>query len=66
MLDQRFFKSGNTDTILRQTIKNQYHNGISFQKVNIFRFNSESFRYLVTQKCFVNYSEFLKQGYMRS
>jgi hypothetical protein len=61
-----FFAPGNTGPLLRKMLKQEHHEGISFQKENTFCFDSESFRYLAARKCGVNFDEFQIQECIKS
>ena len=61
-----FFAPGNTGPLLRKMLKDEHHDGISFQKENTFCFDSESFRYLAARKCGVTFDEFQTQECIQS
>jgi septin family protein len=61
-----FFAPGNTGPLLREMLKQEYHDDIQFQKQNTFCFDSESFRYLAAKKCKVDFDEFQTQECQKS
>jgi GTP-binding protein EngB required for normal cell division len=61
-----FFAPGNTGPLLRQMLKQEYRDDISFQKTNTFCFDSESFRYLAARKCGIEFDDFQKQECINS